>query len=85
MDQPACGHGLTGLSRQGTHARHDRGRRRDVGDDGSKTRVRLGADREPHYELDESDPFAITITLPVFPAERRFVLVRDVLGPINDT
>ncbi|MEQ9075204.1 MAG: hypothetical protein RLP09_15195 [Sandaracinaceae bacterium] len=43
---------------------------------------------DSRYELDESDPFAITITLPVFPAERRFVrfvLVRDVLGPINDT
>ena len=40
------------------------------------------------YTIDPDDPFAIEFTLDFDPSERRFlrfVLVRDVLGPFNDT
>ncbi|MDQ3032530.1 MAG: hypothetical protein M3Y87_08950 [Myxococcota bacterium] len=40
------------------------------------------------YEIDPSDPFAIELTLPYDASDRRFVrfvLVRDVVGPIDDT
>ncbi len=43
---------------------------------------------DPNYEVDPNDPFAIELTLPYEPQETNFmrvVLVRDVLGPINDT
>jgi len=47
-----------------------------------------GFPEDPSYEIDPDDPFAIEFTLPYDPLDRSFlrvVLVRDVLGPINDT
>lgn len=47
-----------------------------------------GFELDARYEIDPSDPFSIEMNLPYSPSEQRFlrvVLVRDVLGPVNDT
>ncbi|MEM9072166.1 MAG: hypothetical protein AAGE52_26910 [Myxococcota bacterium] len=47
-----------------------------------------GFEESPMYTIDPEDPFSIELTVPYDPTERRFlrfVLVRDVFGPVNDT
>lgn len=47
-----------------------------------------GFPADPRYEVDPVDPFTIELTLPYAADEARFVrfvLVRDVVGPVNDT